>query len=320
MRKIDFTPKENVEDYLDTDFDLDMYVELTENDEWKGIFEPLDFFNIFYENLGLIFNNIHNPQGFIEHLEDQKFHIKKYYFLIKSFRDKLFRVLHHMPENDELMNFCYYIDSECDEVFTILYPEKQKELEIESLKRSEAFDRAMDEYFAKFTSFDKVERDLEHIDDIQEKIKILIKFKARFLKEKKDFSLDERFGEKCQIEIDILKELAEIDTPPPQTMIENNPKKYRAKHYVLAYLIECNAKGKSFPIGQKMELEKIGSQRIGAGKGHRFYREFNNITNQYDINKPNHLIEIGGENWRTIVKELSSEPETIEAYLQSKQL
>lgn len=108
--------------------------------------------------------------------------------------------------------------------------------------------------------------------------------------------------------------------PPQQTTNESETIRYTAKHYVLAYLIECNAKGESLPIGQKKELEKIGSQRIGAGKGHRFYREFNNITNQYDINKPSHLIEIGGENWRTIVKDLSNEPETIETYLQSKQL
>ena len=107
---------------------------------------------------------------------------------------------------------------------------------------------------------------------------------------------------------------------PQQKTNENETVRYTAKHYVLAYLIECNAKGESFPIGQKKELEKIGSQRIGAGKGHRFYREFNNIINNYDINKLNHLIEIGGENWRTIVKDLSNKPETIETYLQSKQL
>lgn len=108
--------------------------------------------------------------------------------------------------------------------------------------------------------------------------------------------------------------------PPQQTKNENETVRYTAKHYVLAYLLECNAKSESYPIGQKKELERIGSQRIGVGKGHRFYREFNNITNKYDINKLNHLIEIGGENWRTIVKDLSNDPETIETYLQSKQL
>ncbi len=223
MRKIDFKPKENVDEYLDTDFNYKIYEELTENDEWKGVFEPLDFFNIFYENLALISNNIDNPQGFIEYLKGQKFHIKKYLFLIENLRDELFRVLHHMPENDEVWNFCKYIDSECNEIFAILYPEKQKELEIETLKRREAFDRDINDYLAKFTSFEDLEKDLELIDDIQEKIKILIKHKARFLKEKKDFSLDERFGEKCQIEIDMLKELAEIDSQPSEPIdFKNN--------------------------------------------------------------------------------------------------
>ena len=58
---------------------------------------------------------------------------------------------------------------------------------------------------------------------------------------------------------------------------------------------------------------------MGAGKGNRFYKVFNEIVNK-DLNIENNLIEIGGENWRTIVKDLSNEPETIETYLQNKQL
>ena len=107
--------------------------------------------------------------------------------------------------------------------------------------------------------------------------------------------------------------------PPQQTTNENKTVRYSAKHYVLAYLIECNAKGESYPIGQKGELEKIGNKKMGAGKGNRFYKVFNQLVNK-DINAKNNLIEIGGENWRTIVKDLSSDSETIETYLQSKQL
>lgn len=107
--------------------------------------------------------------------------------------------------------------------------------------------------------------------------------------------------------------------PPQQTTNEHETVRYTAKHYVLAYLIECNAKGESYPIGQKKELEKIGNKKMGAGKGNRFYKVFNEVVNK-DINAENNLIEIGGENWRTIVKDLSSEPETIETYLQTKQL
>ena len=108
-------------------------------------------------------------------------------------------------------------------------------------------------------------------------------------------------------------------SPPQQTTNESETIRYTAKHYVLAYLIECNAKGESFPIGQKKELEKIGNRIMGRGKGNRFYKVFNEIVNK-DLNAETNLIEIGGENWRTIVKGLSSEPETIETYLQNKQL
>ena len=107
--------------------------------------------------------------------------------------------------------------------------------------------------------------------------------------------------------------------PPNQIKTKNETIRYRAKHYVLTYLFECNAKGESFPIGQKKELEKIGNKKMGVGKGKRFYKVFNEIVSK-DINTENTLIEIGGENWRNIVKDLSNNPEKIEKYLQSKQL
>ncbi|RXG21247.1 hypothetical protein [Leeuwenhoekiella marinoflava] len=107
---------------------------------------------------------------------------------------------------------------------------------------------------------------------------------------------------------------------PEQTTTTKKIIRYKAKHYVLTYLIECNAKDLSFPIGQKKELEQIGSKIMGAGKGNTFYKNFNSIINKYNINNTSHLIEIGGENWRTIVKDISNEPELIETYLQSKQI
>jgi hypothetical protein len=100
-----------------------------------------------------------------------------------------------------------------------------------------------------------------------------------------------------------------------QTDIE----KYKAKHYVLAYMFECNAKGEIYPIGNKRELERIGNERMGARKGNRFYKVFNEVIN-IDLNVENNLIEIGGENWRKAVIELSKAPELVEKYLQSKQL
>ena len=67
-------------------------------------------------------------------------------------------------------------------------------------------------------------------------------------------------------------------------------------------------------------MEKIGIEKMGVGKGNRFYKVFNEVTNRYDINIENQLIEIGGENWRKAVIELSTAPELVEKYLQIKQL
>ena len=106
---------------------------------------------------------------------------------------------------------------------------------------------------------------------------------------------------------------------PQQINTKTETAKYTAKHYLLAYLFECNATGESFPMGNKKELERIGNERIGTGKGNRFYKVFNEIINK-DLNAENELIEIGGEDWRKAVVELSKTPELVEKYLQNKQL
>lgn len=102
-------------------------------------------------------------------------------------------------------------------------------------------------------------------------------------------------------------------------LVVSETAKYTTKHYALTYIIECHAKGEILPIGRKKELEQIGNERMGKGKGNRFYKVFNTIINK-DLNSEDHLIEIGGRNWRNTVKVLSNIPEIIEQYLQSKQL
>lgn len=122
------------------------------------------------------------------------------------------------------------------------------------------------------------------------------------------------------LKIPLWEQLNEV-LPPQQTTNENKPEhiKLTAKHYVLTYIIECNAKSENLPNGRKKELEKIGNERMGAGKGNRFYKVFNEIVG-IDINTEKNLIKIGGENWRKIVKGLSNYPEAIETYLKTKQL
>lgn len=114
--------------------------------------------------------------------------------------------------------------------------------------------------------------------------------------------------------------VAVVEDVPTQTInAEIDTAKYTAKHHVLTYLIECNTNGETLPRGNKKELERIGNERMGSGKGNRFYKVFNEIINT-DINVENNLIEIAGENWRTAVLKLSQVPHLVEQYLQSKQL
>jgi hypothetical protein len=111
----------------------------------------------------------------------------------------------------------------------------------------------------------------------------------------------------------------EHNLPPQPINNETDTEKYTAKHYLLAYLFERNAKGESLPRGNKRELERIGNERMGAGKGNRFYKVFNEVINK-DLNAEKNLFEIGGEYWRKAVIELSKAPELVEKYLQSKQI
>lgn len=101
---------------------------------------------------------------------------------------------------------------------------------------------------------------------------------------------------------------------------QNSPSNHiNAKHHVLAYIFDCHATGTPLNQGKKKELEQIGNNRIGPGKGNRFYKAFNETT-QKDLNTKKDLIEIAGEEWREIVLNLSQHPRAVEEYLDNKGL
>ncbi len=120
-----------------------------------------------------------------------------------------------------------------------------------------------------------------------------------------------------------LPEKKNIDQINKSTSRGNIADKFQPKifahHYVLSFIFDCHVTRKSLPLGEKTELERIGSERIGNGKGNRFYKVFNEITKE-DLNKESTLIALGGINWREIVLSLSNHPEEVEKFLQSKGL
>jgi len=96
-------------------------------------------------------------------------------------------------------------------------------------------------------------------------------------------------------------------------------RKYTAKQYVLAYLFECNIQGVQPPTGKKKELEKIGNERMGVGRGNTFYKALNEISRK-DLNIEKNLIDIGREDWKEAILEITLLPEKLNEYLKKKQL
>lgn len=101
---------------------------------------------------------------------------------------------------------------------------------------------------------------------------------------------------------------------------ESEPIKYKATHYALAYIFDCDAKGRPRLEGQKKELEKIGRERSNNKiNGNTFYKAFNRINNK-DLNIERNLIDIAGTNWKNIILDLSEDPDLLAEYLKTKQL
>lgn len=196
------------------------------------------------------------------------------------------------------------------------------------------FEFSYDELYKEYSSANPLSDEIEfinyliknqkqHIDVIESKIDFFFNNEITTEEEYENIIKRDEFWFFKQYSTYLKDKLSKLNKLPPQQTKEPKPEqetiRYTAKHYVLAYLIECNAKGESFPIGQKKELEKIGNKKMGAGKGNRFYKVFNEVINK-DLNAEKNLFEIGGEYWRKAVIELSKAPELVEKYLQSKQL
>lgn len=220
----------------------------------------------------------------------------------------------------EELSFAYLMSCKSDEPYSFIEPNKRFDYWLKGF--SEAVEFHSDFHSSILNEIDSlslIESDIkdyskngrwefdfeeyEKLIDVSEPIEIL-------------FNISELFVQLNRLEIfnDLLEKETTL-TPP----IESETIKYTAKHYVLTYIFECHAKGESLPIGMKKELEQIGNERIGRGKGNRFYKVFNKTINK-DLNNEEHLIEIGGVDWRNAVIALSSNPKIIEQYLQSKQL
>lgn len=267
MNKVNFTPEKDIKQYLTDDFNISIYKELTQNGEWNGTFEPLEFFNIFYENIQIINSNIDNPLFFLRYIEGLGYDSKKLYYLLSNHLELLNYQRIKGFENEEIMTFVSYIEEELGKLSAILHPERVEWFENEGLKTLENFlTGGID---SNRYDFEKVKEIIDGFDDIYKKIKFLIEAKTEFLQNHTDFDFDKRFGEKCQIQINSLKELAKIDSEFNKINLPKQPQQPETKnsdeseHDVKKELHNNIFKNNAFDVWQSMydEFEITESSR-----------------------------------------------------------
>jgi len=319
-----------------------------ENGVRKGIFKPLDFLNLLWEQYNFVVKNINDAEKVINTLNNlplskEKKHIL-FGFILKWFGGY---PINYTPKEYDITlkliekEFLGYNESTPEKKFC------QKELErINEMKKVSNYfnDLLKKSQNYKGISLNEYIDEINPLEEIKEQCEIIFTDLAKDIEENRRTTKDVLKGLDLLISyystpnikhninndriiffkdyLEAIKKRIELlySAKPPQPInSEIDTEKYTAKHYLLAYLFECNAKGVSYPIGNKKELERIGNERMGAGKGNRFYKVFNEVINK-DLNAEKNLLEIGGEYWRKAVIELSKAPELVENYLQSKQL
>lgn len=207
MKKVNFTPKKDIEEYLNNDFNIEIFEELTEDEDWQGLFEPLEFLNLLYEQLEIINENKEKPLSVTKHLLGLKLEKTQLYYLLVLLDDAIYERLNSESDpNDKHLSICRgFIEKECDKLEAELYPETETELQP---GKENKYD------------FQKVKQQLATLATVNDKIKYLIEIKTDFLQNKDDLFIEKGtpFDRKCELEINKLEKglLFEAHTTTPK--------------------------------------------------------------------------------------------------------
>lgn len=239
VKKDGFQPKTDFEDYLTNDFNLEIYRDLTEDEDWKGLFEPLEFFNLLYQLIHFVDQHKNKPVTVKKHLSGLKLNQECLYYLI----DRLYSY-YCMESKDKQLEICndmigdirYQLENE-------LFPEPEESTEKKEPKPE--FD------------FEKDKAEANKINDLHERLLFLITRKKEFdqhIAGSWNFYLDDR-STQYQLEIDYVQKL--IDQQQHKGMTEKpiNPIWWQKSGRLLGYLIEELAK-KGF-IQRDTDINKV---------------------------------------------------------------
>lgn len=218
MIKVNFTPKTDIEEYLNNDFNLEIFEDLTENEDWQGIFEPLDFLNLLYEQFEIVNANKEKPLSVVKHLFGLKLEQTKLYYLLYYLKRHIYK--HSGSEyepKDKQLSICRgFIEKEYDKLEAELYPKTESEPQPEKENKYD---------------FQKVKQHIETLTTVKDKILYLTEIKTDFLQNKISWDLDlsTPFDRKCELEIKKLNEVLKLEahttTPKAKPIFKLSDKK-----------------------------------------------------------------------------------------------
>ncbi len=218
MIKVNFTPKTDIEEYLNNDFNLEIFEDLTENEDWQGTFEPLDFLNLLYEQFEIVNANKEKPLSVVKHLFGLKLEQTKLYYLLYYLQRHIYK--HSGSEyepKDKQLSICRgFIEKEYDKLEAELYPKTEPEPQPEKENKYD---------------FQKVKQHIETLTTVKDKILYLTEIKTDFLQNKSSWNLDlgTPFDRKCELEIKKLNEVLKLEahttTPKAKPIFKLSDKK-----------------------------------------------------------------------------------------------
>lgn len=286
MIKVNFTPKTDIEEYLNNDFNLEIFEDLTENEDWQGTFEPLDFLNLLYEQFEIVNANKEKPLSVVKHLLGLKLGQTKLYYLLYYLKRHIYK--HSGSEyepKDKQLSICRgFIEKEYDKLEAELYPTEPEP----QPEKENKYD------------FQKVKQHIETLATVKDKILYLTEIKTDFLQNKSgwDIEIGTPFDRKCELEIKKLNEVLKLEAHTTTPKAKPRLGEYSNSQLVLIFYyffkysgIEPRVNTDIAPIAKFLHL--ITGKEFSNTQSSDFYKKVskapNHVSDKSLIDDLNHI-------------------------------
>lgn len=200
--------EKNLDDFLGSKFNLKIYQDLTEGHERNVFNEPVDFFRLFYGQLEFIEKNPSKPLAFVSNLNQLPINEYQRRILFYYINEMLTKVFNEYS-NEQIKVCQTLIESELNKLDKKLFPEKENQAK--SVK-------TIENYFD--FDFDSVKNHLKTLSDNKAKIIYLVEAKADYEQQRFKYDFESpHFDRKCEIEIEKIKQLEQLEAIPGQNEI-----------------------------------------------------------------------------------------------------